>query len=300
MTSKLVKFAAAAGAVAFAAWSGDAYALEGNSSYLPGVSVGIPAGALPPAGFYFSDDNVIITGGLRNSSGNAVPGNVNVYLNIPSVLWSPGWTILGATYAAAFVQPYAIQNVNVGPNSGSTNSTSSGLFNTIISPANLSWNFAPFFIKVGFSIYVNDGDSNHGTSSGASAIANNFWTFEPDVAVTWLQNGVNLTLHAVVDAMTNDDHTNYQSGDVFFLDWTASKAVGKWTFGVGGNFTQQFESDTHNGTTVANSEIQKVMAGPLMGYNFGPAEVNAKALFGIHAENSFNASFYHLGVSFPF
>jgi hypothetical protein len=300
MTSKLVKFAATAGAVAFAAWAGNAYALEGNSPYLPGVSVGIPTGALPPAGFYASDDNVIITGGLRNSSGNALPGNVNVYLNIPSVLWVPGWNILGATYGAAIVEPYAMQNVNVGPNSGSTNSTSSGMFNTIISPINLSWNFAPFFVKVGFSIYVNDGDTNHGTSSGVSAIANNYWTFEPDVALSWLQNGINLTLHAVVDTNTKDTHTNYQSGDVFYLDWTASKALGKWTFGVGGNFTQQFSNDTNSAGTVANSEIEHVLVGPLMGYNFGPAEINAKALFGVQAQNTFNASFYHLGVSFPF
>ena len=58
-----------------------------------------------------------------------------------------------------------MQNVNVGPNSGSTNSTSSGMFNTIISPINLGWNFHPFFFKVGFSVYLNDGDTNHGTSS---------------------------------------------------------------------------------------------------------------------------------------
>ena len=149
MTSKLVKLAATAGAVAFAAWAGNAYALEGNSPYLPGVSVGIPSGALPPAGFYASDDNVIITGGFKNNSGNDRGGNVNVYLNIPSVLWVPGWNILGATHAAAIVEPYAMQNVNVGPNSGSTNSTSSGMFNTIISPINLGWNFHPFFFKVG-------------------------------------------------------------------------------------------------------------------------------------------------------
>ncbi len=227
-------------------------------------------------------------------------GNVNVYLNIPSVLWVPGWNILGATYAAAIVEPYAMQNVNVGPNSGSTNSTSSGMFNTIISPINLGWNFHPFFFKVGFSVYLNDGDTNHGTSSGASAIANNFYTFEPDIALSWLQGGWNLTGHAVFDFNTNDDHTNIQSGNVFYLDYTVSKSFGKWTFGAGGNYTKQFTCDTGSGNTSGCNEAQHVLAGPLMGYNFGPAEINAKALFGVSAENAANASFYHLGVSFPF
>jgi hypothetical protein len=308
MMSKLVKFAAAAGAVAFAAWAGNAYALEGNSPFLPTVTVGIPIGALPPAGFYASDDNVIITGAFKNNSGNSTGANVNTYLNIPSVLWVPGWSFLGATYGAAIIQPYAMQSLNFsgllgrGPAEGpaGSQSTSSGLFNTIISPLNLSWNVHPLFFKVGFSVYINDGDSVHGSGSGLSAPANNFWTFEPDFAITYLENGWNFTGHFVFDFNTNDTLTNYQSGDVFYLDWTASKAVGKWTWGIGGNFTQQFTCDTGSGDLSGCNEIQHVDLGPLMGYNFGPAEINLKAMFGLKAENTANASFYHLGVSFPF
>ena len=104
------------------------------------------------------------------------------------------------------------------------------------------------------------------------------------------------------DFNTNDNHTNYQSGDVFYLDYTVSKSFGKWTFGAGGNYTKQFTGDTINGAQVNGNgnEAQHILLGPLMGYNFGPAEINAKALFGVEAENTANASFYHLGVSFPF
>src|SRR5690242_9355776 len=119
MSTKVTKLIAGAGALAFTAFAGQAWAIEGNTPYLPGVSVGIPIGALPPPGFYASDDNVIINGGLVNNSGNAVKppfnANVNAYLNIPSVLWVPTWQPLGfmnATVAFDAVEPYVQQSFN--------------------------------------------------------------------------------------------------------------------------------------------------------------------------------------------
>jgi hypothetical protein len=43
-----------------------------------------------------------------------------------------------------------------------------------------------------------------------------------------------------------------------------------------------------------------VLVGPFFAFNFGPVEVNAKTLIGVPAENAFNASVYHVSVSFPF
>jgi hypothetical protein len=66
-----------------------------------------------------------------------------------------------------------------------------------VSPYNLSWNFHPFFIKTSLGIYLKDGCYQSNTlSSGvkvtsAAAIANNFWTFEPDLAPTYLEDGWN-------------------------------------------------------------------------------------------------------------
>src|SRR5438067_2553032 len=144
MSTKLTKVLAAAGALAFTAFAGEAWAIEGPTPYLPGVSVGIPIGALPPPGFYFSDDNVIFNGGLKNGSGNDLPININGYLNIPSVLWVPTWQPLAgmnATIAFDVVQPYNYFSTNV---SGSA----AGFFYTIVG-ANISWYFAPIFVKAG-------------------------------------------------------------------------------------------------------------------------------------------------------
>jgi hypothetical protein len=306
-SSKRLKAIAALGAVAVTAWAKDTMALEGPTPYLPGGSVGIPIGVLPPPGFYFSDNNVILEGGLKDNNGNNLPANASVYLNIPSALWVPNFKIFGATYAAALVQPYIQQNLDLA-GLGAGKSISNGFFNTIVSPYNLSWNFHPFFIKTGLGIYLKDGYYQSNTLpsgvkvTSAAAIANNFWTFEPDLALTYLEDDWNLTLHAVFDFNTKNTTTNYQSGDVFYLDFTAGKSFGKWSVGAGGNISQQFNNDVSRGAVVNGNghRFQQILLGPYAGYDFGPASVNARILQSVQAENGFNTSQYHLGISFPF
>jgi hypothetical protein len=191
--------------------------------------------------------------------------------------------------------------------------TASGFFNTIVG-ANVSWNWHPFFFKVGMGFYLPDGSWQNG-------VANNTWTFEPDFAVSWLNEGWNLTAHAIFDFQTEDTHAHYQSGDIFYLDLTAGKSFGKWSVGIGGNYSQQLNGDKFTTSTIcgalglggssctvpaipgirgSGNELQKILVGPYLGYNFGPAEINAKVLAGVHGENTFNATFYHVGFSFPF
>ncbi len=321
MTSKFTKLMTAAGAAALTAWAGQALAIEASTPYLPGVSVGAPAGALPPPGFYFGDINVIINNGpLNDGAGNYRAGvAAGTYLNIPSIAWSTGWQILGAsTYVMSLAQPYVLNgataaggvNPATGAITGDNAVNSNGAFNTIFSPINLGWDFKPFFLKAGFTVYADDGYTQtvlaatgpakgHLQASG-SATADNFWTFEPDVALSYLQNGWDFTAHVVLDFNTNDNSTNYQTGNLFYLDLTAAKNIGKWVVGAGGNFTQQFTCDSGSGNFNGCNELQRIMIGPLVGYNFGPVEIDAKALFGISAQNSANTNFYYTSFSFPF
>jgi hypothetical protein len=305
ITSKLVRMMAV-GSVAALAYASQAFALEGNSPYQPGVSIGIPTGALPPPGLYFSDDNVVILGPLKNSAGKSIGANVFQYVNAPAVLWSPTWqplSFMNATMAFDAVEPFVNQSF------GPVGKTQTGFFNSIIG-ANVSWNFAPIFVKVGFAVYINDGDWTGG-------IANNTWTFSPDVAVSWLSNGWDITGHLVADYQTEDTHAHYQSGDNYYLDLTVGKSFGKLTVGGGANWTQQFNNDKLTSAALCGGPSScdtpgvpggqgkgnrqyRVLAGPFMGYNFGPVELNAKALWGVDAVNTFNVSFYHVGFSFPF
>jgi hypothetical protein len=279
-----------------------AEAIEGNTPYLPGISVGAAAGALPPPGFYFSDDNVFATGGLRNNNGDSVGANVWADINVPSLLWVPNVEVLGAQYAVGLVQPYIFQGLDF-TGEGGRATISNGLFNTIIQPIGLSWDLHNgFHVSTSLGIYLPDGYYQHsGATTTQTSIANNFWTFEPNAAVSYLQNGWNLTVHAAIDVNTENDTTHYQSGDLLFLDYTAAKTIGKWQVGIGGNYSQQFTNDTVSGATVNGNgnRLEKILLGPTVSYNFGPATLTATYLDGIYAENTFNASYFHLAVSFP-
>ena len=302
---KAARLCLLAGALTFAA--GSAEAVEGNTPYVPGLSVGSAAGALPGPGFYFSNDNVFVDGGLKNNSGNSTAGNVWADLDIPSLLWVPDFEVLGAQFGAAIVQPYTFQGLDV-PGAGGRATISNGLFNTIISPVNLSWNLHNgFFVSTGLGIYLPDGYYSHqasatgGQTTATASIANNFWTFEPGAAVSYLKSGWDLTLHALVDVNTENNTTSYQSGDIFYLDYTVTKTLGHWTVGAGGNFTQQFTNDTVGGAAVNGNgnKLERVLLGPTASYSFGPATITGTYLDGVYAENGFNSSFFHFAVSFP-
>jgi hypothetical protein len=307
MASKLTKFLSAAGAVALMGWAGQALAVEGPSPYLPGDSVGSPAGALPPPGYYFVDQNVLINGGPVNGGSGSfkAPVNVSSYLNIPTLLWSTGWSILGSDqYVMALTQPFlSPQSLTV----AGTSYTSTGAFNTIFSPINLNWKLPnSLFAKVGLAIYADDGYITEDTlASGKkvlapTSVANDYWTFEPDFGLSYLQGGWDFTGHVVLDFNTENNATKVQSGDIFYLDLTAGKSIGKWIVGAGGNFTQQFTCDSGSGNTAGCNEVQRVLIGPYIGYNFGPVELDAKAMFAVHTENGANLNFYYTSFSFPF
>lgn len=301
-----------------------AHAAEYYTPMQPGVSTGAPAGALPPPGIYGNVDTYFLSGRVKDGSGNNVP---NVKLNgadiTGQILYVPGWHFLGASYAMRFVQPFNLNTIKVSGGPGANSITGYGMFNTVLTPEMLSWNLgAGNFIGEGLSIYLKDGDFRHTTYTGAQpkagyivgqqmessdSIANNFWTFEPNVAYSYLAGGWNITLNNTFDFNTKDTTTNYQSGDIYYLDYTVAHSFGPMTFGVIGNYVQQFTADSVNGATVpamggSNSygnEYMHASVGPIFAYNIGKATVTFRYLYGFAGKNGGNPSFFHFGVSFP-
>jgi hypothetical protein len=300
-----LKTMAALGALAFAAWAGPAGAVEVVTPYLPGNSVGAPAGASPPPGLYGVNSVDLVQGPFVDNNGNNVPGaKVSVAIEIPVLVYVPNFKLLGATYNVAVIQPYVQQTVSFaaaagGPGTGVEN----GLFNTIIVPANLSWMVAPgLFVSTGLGIYVPDGTysstGGHACASGPSVcraiglatISNNTWDFEPDVAISYLADGWNLTGKFILDFQTENDDTHYQSGNVFFFDWTAAHKFGKWEAGIGGTFIQQLNNDTCPSAACASpgfngNQYSYIALGPVVSYDFGPVTLQSKLLVPVSATN---------------
>ncbi|PKU26121.1 SphA family protein [Telmatospirillum siberiense] len=301
---------------------GAAYGEEKKSPMMPGGSAGNAAGALPPEGLYFNNEVTIEQGKLVDGEGRTskTPAGTNVkafQVDVtPSLLWVPGVKVLGASYGVAITQPYAWLNTDFGGASTGGDSTSNkGFFNTILTPAILSWDVGNgIFIGSGLSVYVKDGHFTHHYSAAQGretlsngSFANNYWTFQPNFAVSYLANGWNLTMNHVVDFNTKNDVTNYQSGNAYYLDLTATKKFGPWEFGAIGNILEQWQPDKVRGVKVAavdglssaGNQSEVLAMGPLVAYNFGKASLRLRYLQPIRSENQGDISFIRLDLSVP-
>ena len=74
------------------------------------VTQGLPLGALPPPGLYGSFGNNATGLGSSPGNGNQSTANAPGFGHGESLLWVPGWTFLGASYAASRTRPEVLSS----------------------------------------------------------------------------------------------------------------------------------------------------------------------------------------------
>jgi hypothetical protein len=269
---------AAAGVAAFAFSPANAYE-AGPASTKPGVFIGASAGA-PPPGIYMFNQVWTYQGNLVGPNAPASFGR-NLYVDVQGFIFVPGWTFLGATYNALVVQPFVAVAI-----SDPAPLNISGVFNTYIVPVELSWTKiggTGFAAKTGLGIYVPTG-----TIQGVAGLGNvgsPFWTFQPELALSYLGGGWNLTAFSYVEVNTANARTNYTSAPIFHVDFTATYTIGKWTFGPVGYWAAQVSDDkcptgictAFYGLDALQTHTQRytqVGLGGYLEYNFGPASAS--------------------------
>jgi hypothetical protein len=261
-----------------AMWLGQARAYESGSpgTQVPsGIAIGNTTAAAPPPGIYMFDQfwtyqAKIVGPGAPNVGGAATTVNVNAAT--PGFVFVPGWTFLGATYDAVIVLPFANADTGVPVSTMKT-----GVHNTFVVPVELSWKLGQsgFFVKAGLGIGVPDGTISG--LNGLGNVGNPWWTFRPELIFSYLNNGWNLTSAFYYETNTENSVTKYRSGDVFDAEFAVTKAFGKWTLGVLGYYTAQVTDDTSSAfylNAVSSNRFHQTAAGGLVGYNFGPVQLN--------------------------
>jgi hypothetical protein len=288
MNTKTLLAAAGIAAVAFS----PAYATEGGDiATKPGAFIGSSAG-VPPPGIYMFNQVFTYQANLQGPGTTALnpPGThktgVQAAVDVQGFLFVPGWTFLGATYDAVIVQPFVMQSLGI-----PINAQGSGAFNTYIVPVELSWKFGTsgFAIKTGVGIYLPDGCTTGAAKLGCEA--NPYTTYQPEVILSYLKDGWNLTAAFYEEFNTANRVTNYTTGDIFHVDMTATKTIGKWTFGPVAYYVAQVTDDKCPASCIATGESLLAhsqrfsfwAAGALVGYDFGPAS------FSVWATEEFNA-----------
>jgi hypothetical protein len=280
--------------------SGNAFAEELWNPHLRGTDEGLAAGALPPPGVYLINDSYFVAWKSYNGSGDSTGNKLDAFIDIPIVLWNPGIKILGADYAAAVAQPFDYTSVT-GPSFTHGNGHT-GTFNTVVIPGMLSWALPhDFHIKTGLAVYVDDASSScaHPAPSGGAGAGNSFWTLEPKLGVSWLHDGWNLSAEMLYDYNLKDSATDFNSGNMFDVDYTATKAIGKWTVGAGAYQQNQLERDKINGVSLAGTTREAYGIGPIAGYDFGPVSLQATYNYGITTHNDFGGDFLNIRLIAP-
>ena len=279
-----------------------AEALEGLTPYIPGATTGVAVGALPPPGFYGDEDNLLVYGQFRDGNGNLVPIKVTNPLLDVSLLWSSPYHVFGANYGAALIQIASYHQTDT-TGIGGINTASFGFFNTILEPVTLSWQLPHnLFVALGQTFYLPDGEFHSaGGVRTQEALATGYFTYEPSLAISYLKNGLDLTIDNIYDVNATNHATHYSSGNVFYVDFTAAQSFGRTTLGVIGNITQQTTDDRHDGRIVGNGErIQHVLLGPMLEYDFGRFQVLARFLGDVRTRNDIAYSIARLGISTRF
>ena len=255
-----------------------------------GVFIGASAG-MPPPGIYMF--NQVFTY-QTNLVGPNAPDHFgrNVYVDVQGFIFVPGWTFLGATYDALIVQPFVAAAL-----SDPAPLNISGVFNTYIVPIELSWTKiggTGFAVKTGLGIYVPTGTIQG--PAGLGNVGSPYVTFQPELALSYLAGGWNLTAFLYDEINTANTRTNYTSGDIFHADFTATYTIGKWTFGPVAWYQGQVSNDKcpigictafHPLGTLGNTQRYDVFAvGGLIEYNFGPASFSVWATQDVIAKAS--------------
>jgi hypothetical protein len=288
---------AAAGAATFAMSPANAY--EGGYpgwQTKPGAFIGSSAGVPPPGIYMFNQVftyQANLAGNGTTTLGIGKNNGVQAAVDVQGFLFVPGWTFLGATYDAVIVQPFVMASIG-SPLAGITgfNNQIAGAHNTYVVPIELSWKLGTsgFAVKTGLGIGTPDGTIQGPT--GLNNQGNPWWVFQPEIIVSYLKDGFNLTAAIYEEFSTKNSIDGYQTGDIFHADFTATKTFGKWTIGPVAYYVAQVTNDTCNagctvsGGTSGNAQRFSIWAvGGLVEYNFGPAsfsvwatqEVSAKA-----------------------
>ena len=296
---------AAAGVMALS-WS-PAMAAEagGVPQTKPGILIGASAG-VPPPGIYMINQVFDFQTNLVGP-GTSVIGNHTGFqaaVDVQAFLFVPGWTFLGGTVDFVLGQPFVMASIGT-----PVNFQASGIHNTF-GIVEDSWKLGTsgFAVKTGLTVYVPDGTQN-GVFPGQGANGNAviglgnvgtpWWTFQPEIILSYLKDGWNLSAAVYAEFNTANRYTQYTSGDILHADFTATKTIGKWTIGPVAYYYGQVSNDSCGvGCVAAYGGINPIFAGlgnpqrynvwavgGLVGYDFGPAafsvwgtqEVSAKA-----------------------
>lgn len=255
--------------------SSSSFAIENSGAYPNGVE-GFMAGAIPPPGTYFLDYiEYYKATKLKDKDGNDIPVNFNLkaMANVFRVIHTTKQQILGGFWGMQIIVPVVKTDVSLTPAPGvNLSDGSSGLGDITIDPILISWHSKNFHYAVGLDIIVPSGSYN---TRELAPVGNNYYTFEPVFAFTYLTDGgFDASAKFMYDFNRENNDTKYKSGQEFHFDYTLAYKIGNLSLGLGGYYYKQMTSDEVNGVETnapgqgSGNKGQVFAAGPQLKYDY--------------------------------
>jgi hypothetical protein len=256
------------------------HAEEGGSGhYLPGAAASF-IDALPGRQAFAYVNMFTFYSGDADAArpiqfGGVIAANIDarVYADTSLLLYQTPWKILDGQYAVALAIPYIWMEVEgavrAGPLSRSRRDTASGFGDLQFFPLMLGWTWGDLKSDVRFSVYMPTGGFEEGKLAN---VGKNYWTFEPGVFVSYLSSkiGLEVSAYAALDFNTENETTDYRSGDQFHLDVTIAEHLplfgGFIGVGVNGFYYKQFTGDSGDGAQLGSFEGMTAGIGPVLSY----------------------------------
>lgn len=238
------------------------YAAEGGGSeYLPGFYGDFGMAMTPEPGYYLSN----FLGYSNADDGNA--GN-SLLFELPGIVAVTDTKILGGTYWFGFY-PYVLhtQSNSTLADGTKVQAARAGAGDMYAVPAELSWRWDTVSLVVFNGIVLPTGsyDKNRSLNSGR-----NYWTFDNNIALTWLpfDGAYELSLDLGHMINTENESTHYRTGDELHLDYLAGYTISKSvSVGVAGSYYRQITPDSGSGVPVDAIQGEYSSIGPAMMYN---------------------------------
>ncbi len=286
-----------------------AHAAEGGySNYIPGFYGDVALAVEPDDGLSMRNDFYFYRADAERSvrSGQVELGvDVELSFDYLSFLYKPGVELFGAQYAYGATLTVGRADIEGRAQLGSVTRGFSDAKNSYgditLVPGIFYWNNEEnWHFSQSFYIVVPVGDYDDRDIANTSL---NYWTFETDFAATYLNESTGQDYSFVLGYgyNTENNDTDYQSGDEVHLDYTLNQFISESVaVGIHGFLYKQISGDSGDGALLGSFKAEAAGVGPAVMWlpqrYEGKAALVAKWIHEYDSENRIDGD--HLFLSF--
>ena len=251
-----------------------AIAAEGGySNYVPGTYGDFAAAVAPPPGFTLRNDLYYYQadGGASVRSGLIEAGvDLEFVMDFITLLHNPGLQILGAQYVYGVFIPIVYTDIDarlqVGNASVRRQDDTFNLGDITFIPMLLYWNHENFHFSLAEFIIAPTGEYD---TSNLANTGLNYWTFDTDFAVTYLNEatGQDYSINLGYNYNTENNDTAYKTGQEIHVDYMLNQFFSEqFALGIHGFYLKQVTGDSGSGAVLGDYKAEAAGIGPAVLY----------------------------------